>query len=100
MVRSDLSQHAADHRVFEAGGDAFGFVYGAVGQQGSEFSGRQWGAAEIALVLIAAQRAQEGELLGCLHALGDHFQVQAVCERDDGADDLGVVTARDDLADE
>ena len=55
----ELAQDAADHRVFEARGDAFGFVYRAAGEQGNEFRGGERRAAVVALVLIAAQGAQE-----------------------------------------
>jgi len=78
---SDLAQHARDHRVLEARGYALGLFDGAlVRQQCQEFNGRQRRAAQITLVLIAAQRAQERQLFLGLDPFRNHFQVQAVGE--------------------
>src|SRR5204862_302964 len=52
---------------------------------------RQHGRAEVkSLVLIAAELREEGELLGGLHTLRDHLQMQTVGERDDGTHDRRV----------
>src|SRR6185437_5443246 len=58
-----------------------------------ELAGRQRRAEMESLVLIAAEGAQELELLGGLDPLGDHFELQAVRQGDDGLDDGGIYLA-------
>ena len=42
-------------------------------------------AEQVALVLVAAELAQVGLLCGGFHAFGNHCQLQAVTQGDDGA---------------
>ncbi len=63
-------------------------------------SGVHRGAAEEALILIAAQRAQEFQLLLGFHAFGDHLQAQAVRQRDDRVHDGRVLGIGDHILDE
>ena len=65
-----------------------------------EFQGGQ-GAAEVkSLILVASGRFQEIQLGERLHAFGDHFQAQAVCQRHDGAYDRRVLRPAHDFVDE
>src|SRR5450631_2024192 len=52
------------------------------------------------LVLVAADRAQELELLRRLDALGDDLEMQAVCERYDRLHDRRIVGTGGDFIDE
>jgi len=65
-----------------------------------EFLGRQRRAAEEALDLLAAGASEELLLFGVLHPFGDHRQLQAVGEGDDGAGDGGVVVVVGQAGDE
>jgi len=51
------------------------------------------------LVLITSQFRQQGELLGGFDTLGDHFQMQAVRQRNDRANDRCVLRAPGHLLD-
>ena len=44
------------------------------------------GAVVITLVLVATEVPQKTQLVRSLDPFGDHFEMQAVSERDDGAD--------------
>ena len=54
----------------------------------------------IALVLVATEVPQEDQLVRSLDSLGDHLEMQAVSERDNGANDGRVVAAGSQFADE
>ena len=54
----------------------------------------------IALILVATELPQKGQLIRCLDALGDHFQSQVVGQRNDGPHDCRIVAAGDYVADE
>src|SRR6266403_3957401 len=69
-------------------------------QQLDERGRRHCGAHQKALYRIAAFGPQELQLGGCLNALGDDLQIQVMTERDDGADDRGVVRVGADVVDE
>src|SRR6185437_7942642 len=89
------------HRVVQAqAGQDFAGVLQALAQEAGERIGGYGFAAEISLVLIAAEPAQEVQLLLRLHALGDHLQMQAVRQRHDGAHDLRIIAAGGDFLDE
>ena len=49
---------------------------------------------------VAAFGPQELQLGGCLDTLGDDLEIQVMTERDDGADDRGVVRVGADVGDE
>src|SRR5215471_10047682 len=52
------------------------------------------------LVFVAMQPAQELELLGGFHALGDHAYAQAAAHGDDGADDRDVLRRGGEITEE
>ena len=55
---------------------------------------------EISLEQIATLNLQIVELIGVLHALGQHFQVQGVRHRDDRIDDFHVIAVDRHVIDE
>ena len=59
----------------------------ALADQPFEIRRRQRAAEMVALIFIAAGSLQKIELRRRFHSFGDHFELQAVGERDDGADD-------------
>ncbi len=83
-------------------GVVLGQIVAAVGfpDQALEIRGGQRAAEMIALIFVASGRLQKLKLGRRLHSLGDDLEPQAVCERDDGADNGCVLRTADDVIDE
>src|SRR3546814_3651210 len=62
-----------------------------LGKQTSHVLGGQGAREQIALRIVTPDRPQLRELLGSLHAFGDHVESEILCQQGDGADDLQVV---------
>jgi len=65
-----------------------------------ELRQRQGMAEQIALEVAAAVSLEEFELLGSLHALGDHLDAEMSRHAEDGLDDHGVIVVDDDVTHE
>src|ERR1700761_4314623 len=70
------------------------------GNEASEFVGWNGATEVIALILVAPDFTEEAQLLRGLHAFGNHFQVQVMAERHDGAHDLGAARVGAEVLDE